>query len=87
MAFGVKLTLPSWLSTASPPAPLVTLAIVSLSPSASTSFARSCSAQNVTGVSSLASNRSATATGASFTGETSILTVEAADSVSPSLTV
>ena len=66
LAFGVKVTVPPALSTAVPPAPLVTLAIDScaLVLSTSVSLPSSCAAVYVTGVSSVAIKLSGLATGA-----------------------
>ncbi|MCQ4349152.1 Ig-like domain-containing protein [Pseudomonas stutzeri] len=78
-ASGVKVTVPSALSTALPPVPLVTLvppvplvtlAMLRLSPSTSLSLPSRSAAAKVTGVSSVAARLSSLASGASFTGVT-----------------
>ena len=86
-AFGVKVTVPSALSTALPPVPLVTLAMLRVSPSTSLSLPCRSAALKVTGVSSVAARVSSTATGASLTAATLTVTVAVLDVSSPSVTV
>ncbi|MCQ4349120.1 hypothetical protein NGA35_17240 [Pseudomonas stutzeri] len=67
--------------------PLVTLAMLRLSPSTSLSLPSRSAAAKVTGVSSVAVRLSSLATGASFTGATLTVTVAVLETRLPSVTV
>ena len=72
---GVKVTVPSALSTTTPPVPLLTEAMLRVLPSASVSLPSSCAAVKVVGPPSVATSVSLTATGASFNGATLTVTL------------